>query len=772
MRDDQAGRYRLVRRLGAGGMADVFRAELVGAEGITRDLVVKRILPSLSNDAEAVAMFVEEARIAARLHHPNVVQVYEFGRSGDRYFLAMELVDGCDLAALLRHERPSLDALAWVFLELLDGLAYVHALRGSDGAPLGLVHRDVSPHNVLLGAAGEVKLADFGIATVAARVEPDGGVRGKYAYMAPEHARGEALDARADLFAVGAMLYEALTGRRVFPSVEGRVALDDVREGRVRREPIAHAELAAVLAKATASDRDDRWPDARSFRDALLRAFASAGARADREALRAAVEALRDRVAVPSMKPGADRTLTVPGEEGSVPYDRAEASVREGTAQPGGERFEPVPSPSRRILERVGIAVGIFTLAVLAERKTRPAPPRDALVRVALPDEASLRAWFDGDARRSVERACRCRVTTVPWRDARALRESMRRGEVDLAAVTTTALAAVSEGAALAPAPRTSEALRDELRALPEVAPAMVPVALDVVVLGYRAEAVRAVPVEVRAHQTATDARVTAALGEAPPARVRFERDPAYWTWWDLLAAADAWATAGTARVWLDGSLETWTARVAAAPGVAVAALRTGADDREAWARAIRWQRLLAPSIVRGVADGSVPNDSTVTALAAAVGPARWFVAQGDWELAPVPLDAALSGPAVAADRRVARVGAVLGWVTSAQGATRATVRAAAAVLHGATERDAMAEAWNGLPARRDAVLSGEPAWMRRMTQEEEIVRGAALTLVSAGAGAEYERVARAMRSLAAVGEGDAREAAVRAVWEGAFGPR
>ncbi len=97
MRDDQAGRYRLVRRLGAGGMADVFRAELVGAEGITRDLVVKRILPSLSNDAEAVAMFVEEARIAARLHHPNVVQVYEFGRSGDRYFLAMELVDGCKM---------------------------------------------------------------------------------------------------------------------------------------------------------------------------------------------------------------------------------------------------------------------------------------------------------------------------------------------------------------------------------------------------------------------------------------------------------------------------------------------------------------------------------------------------------------------------------------------------------------------------------------------------------------------------------------------------
>ena len=200
-------RYRLLGRIGAGGMAEVFRAELVSAEGITRELVIKRIHPRLALDAEAVRRFVDEARVAAKLRHPNVVQVYEFGRAGDHYFLAMELVEGCDLATLLRREEggrvPAGVALA-VIDALLDALGYVHALRAADGAPMGLVHRDVSPHNVLLGHAGEIKLADFGIAQApvssAADAEGHRAVEGKLAYMAPEQARGERVEPRARRF--------------------------------------------------------------------------------------------------------------------------------------------------------------------------------------------------------------------------------------------------------------------------------------------------------------------------------------------------------------------------------------------------------------------------------------------------------------------------------------------------------------------------------------------------------------------------------------------
>ena len=150
-------RYRLLGRIGVGGMAEVFRAELVSAEGITRELVIKRIHPRLALDAEAVRRFVDEARVAAKLRHPNVVQVYEFGRAGEHYFLAMELVEGCDLATLLRRAeggRVSPGVGLAVIAALLDALGYVHALRAADGAPMGLVHRDVSPHNVLLGHAG------------------------------------------------------------------------------------------------------------------------------------------------------------------------------------------------------------------------------------------------------------------------------------------------------------------------------------------------------------------------------------------------------------------------------------------------------------------------------------------------------------------------------------------------------------------------------------------------------------------------------------------
>ena len=316
MSDATLARYKLLRRIGAGGMAEVFRAELVGAEGVSRELVVKKVRPALAADPAAVAMFVDEARVAARLRHPGVVQVYEFGRAGDDYFLAMELVEGCDLAQLTRAtpEGLPLGVVAWVMLELLDALAYVHELHDAGGRALGLVHRDVTPHNVLLGREGEVKLADFGIARATAAGALTGEVEGKLAYMAPEQARGEAIDARADQFAAGAMLYEMLSRRR--PHGEGEGLGDRARRGEVvpLREvaPGAPASVAGVVDRALSTDRNDRFETTRAMLDALRAALAEAGVTPDREGLRRRVgAAARDSL---SEGAPAERTLTAAEE--------------------------------------------------------------------------------------------------------------------------------------------------------------------------------------------------------------------------------------------------------------------------------------------------------------------------------------------------------------------------------------------------------------------------------------------------------------------------
>src|SRR4051794_18609933 len=170
------GRFQLLERIGVGGMGEVFRAEMRGPDGFSRTVVVKRMLPELAAEPDAVAMFVDEARLAARLIHPNVVQVYDFGKVGARYFLVMEYVEGCDLSRLLVHVGEQKRTLPIgisisIVSALLEALAYAHDLRGSNGAPLGLVHRDVASSNVLLGSRGEIKLTDFGIAKTRERLE-------------------------------------------------------------------------------------------------------------------------------------------------------------------------------------------------------------------------------------------------------------------------------------------------------------------------------------------------------------------------------------------------------------------------------------------------------------------------------------------------------------------------------------------------------------------------------------------------------------------------
>jgi hypothetical protein len=204
-------KYRLGPRLGVGGMADVFRAELVGAEGFSRPVAIKRLHAAVSSDPAFCAMFVREARLLSALHHTNIVSVLDFEWDGDgRLFLVLELVDGVNLAELVRRGPLPLVVAEHVMAELLRGLGHAHAR--------GILHRDVTPHNVLLSWTGEVKLGDFGLAQASSssRVSDGGLIRGKVPYLSPEQLQGLTIDARSDLFSAGVMSYQLLTGRYPF----------------------------------------------------------------------------------------------------------------------------------------------------------------------------------------------------------------------------------------------------------------------------------------------------------------------------------------------------------------------------------------------------------------------------------------------------------------------------------------------------------------------------------------------------------------------------
>ena len=217
------GRYTLFDHIGRGGMADIYLAKAKTGLGGSRLVVVKEVLPHLAADDRFAEMLIAEAKIAARVAHANVVKTDDLGRESGVLYIAMEYVEGFDLRELLRRcarDKVPLpvEFSLLVLIETLRGLDYAHRLRGESGEPLGLVHRDVSPSNVLVSFEGEVKLCDFGIARAneVAPVLPEDTIQGKAGYMSPEHARGETIDGRADVFAAGIILWELLAGRRLY----------------------------------------------------------------------------------------------------------------------------------------------------------------------------------------------------------------------------------------------------------------------------------------------------------------------------------------------------------------------------------------------------------------------------------------------------------------------------------------------------------------------------------------------------------------------------
>ncbi len=277
------GKYQIIERIAAGGMAEVFKARLEGIGGFHRTYAIKRILPHLTSNPEFVDLLVDEAKIAGLLSHANIVQILDLGAVDDQYFIAMEYVNGKDLGQILERcgqkgiTMPFPHAV-YILIEMLKGLEYAHnrtVVRNGSHVPLDIVHRDISPGNVLVSQQGEVKLTDFGIAKAAVKsMETQAGViKGRFDYMAPEQAAGRDVDQRADLFAAGVVFYELLTGRHPFRQPGDARTLDAVRRGAVvppsSVNPDVPAALDTIIATALRVDPDQRYPDATAFKNAL-----------------------------------------------------------------------------------------------------------------------------------------------------------------------------------------------------------------------------------------------------------------------------------------------------------------------------------------------------------------------------------------------------------------------------------------------------------------------------------------------------------------------
>ncbi len=272
-KDDAAyGQYLLLDRVATGGMAEVFRAKRRGVEGFEKMVAVKRILPHLSDNKDFVEMFINEAKMVAGLSHPNIAQIFDLGKIEDTYYIAMEYIDGRDLRAILAriHEKEMIldvDLSALIITKVTAALEYAHRHCDQSGRPLQIVHRDVSPPNILISNEGEVKLVDFGIAKAAIKAPStdSGSLRGKLLYMSPEQAWGRGMDKRSDIFSLGAVFFEMLTGRSLFMGTSEMSILERVREAKFLTpssfNPAIPIELEAVVARALKKEPDDRYQD-------------------------------------------------------------------------------------------------------------------------------------------------------------------------------------------------------------------------------------------------------------------------------------------------------------------------------------------------------------------------------------------------------------------------------------------------------------------------------------------------------------------------------
>jgi serine/threonine-protein kinase len=365
------GKYELVTRLATGGMAEIFLARLRGEAGFEKLVVLKLILPELAEDPEFVRMFLDEARLSARISHPNVCPVFDLGQADGRYFVAMEYLEGVPLMSIMRElsraKRFEPRLIAGLMVQACEGLHHAHELRDVEGKPIGVVHRDVSPSNLFVTVDGVVKVLDFGVAKALAAAQQTGSLKGHYAYMAPEQIQAGPLDRRADVFALGVLLFELATGQRLFRRESDLATFRAITEEPIPKVRATKADappaLADAIDRALEREPDRRFATARALGEALIAAVSPLGGVLSGAALATEVSGL-------AADDLGKRRATIANALALTGHDPEPTAAPTSPASPFSRRRERA-----RALPWTAIGVAGLALAGLGLYAARPSPP-------------------------------------------------------------------------------------------------------------------------------------------------------------------------------------------------------------------------------------------------------------------------------------------------------------------------------------------------------------------------------------------------------------
>ena len=421
------GKYYLLERINVGGMAEVFKAKSFGVEGFERIVAVKRILPSIAEDQEFITMFIDEAKVAVQLTHANIAQIFDLGKVGDSYFIAMEYVHGRDMRAIFDRSRKieqkiPIPMACYTIMKVCEGLDYAHNKKDAAGRDLNLVHRDVSPQNILISYDGEVKVIDFGIAKAACRsAKTQAGIlKGKFGYMSPEQVRGLPLDRRSDIFSVGIVLYELLTLERLFQGESDFSTLEKVRNVEIMPPSTYNKdipeELEQIVLKALSKEVEDRYQTAMDLHDDLQSFMYTSGNFFARKDLAVYVKKAfpEDDTEEPTDKQESSPRPKAPrpeppslprGTSAPPPPPRASAPPKppRATAPPPPPRASappkpprPTAQPARRSKRRCSACPRLDapkTSRPLPRRSHRISPPAASPLRCPTPPRAPASTW-------------------------------------------------------------------------------------------------------------------------------------------------------------------------------------------------------------------------------------------------------------------------------------------------------------------------------------------------------------------------------------------
>ena len=382
------GKYLLTQLIAVGGMAEVYRAKIFGAQGFEKEMVVKRILPKYAQNPSFVQMLIDEAKIAVSLSHGNIVPIYELGELEGSYYIAMEFVEGRTVLDVLRDAHSKRVPISWahcagIAAEVCKGLAYAHDRTDNAGKPLALVHRDINPRNIVITRGGEVKILDFGIARASTKRHQtaSGVIKGTPGYMSPEQMYGQSIDHRSDIYCVGIMVFELLTLRRLFP-------VWDVAEMRLVFEagpvpnpstlnPALPKEIDAVVMKALAVKLPERWQTAAEFEEALRTVIAKSGIAVTGSGLAREVQAIDDAPGNKAPKTQPQGSASPSGVDAVVTHNeqprprtpQPTPSSQSSPPQRGGPRTQPMPMP---VAPAVVDADHSFVISLAADPKEPP----------------------------------------------------------------------------------------------------------------------------------------------------------------------------------------------------------------------------------------------------------------------------------------------------------------------------------------------------------------------------------------------------------------